>query len=112
MNEVAVEPITADDADLAAHLEAGDLPALMLAFTDPGSVVGAWTHYLIFDLFVGAWMVRDARREDIHHLAIVVPLLLTLMMGPVGLLLYIALKGVMKQKFSLSEQDMPVKAAA
>ncbi|MBO6658876.1 MAG: DUF4281 domain-containing protein [Pseudomonadales bacterium] len=79
------------------------LQSLMMAFTDPGSVVAAWTHYLIFDLFVGAWMVRDAKREEILHLAIVIPLVLTLMAGPVGLLLYVALKGAMRRKFGFLE---------
>ena len=81
----------------------GSLEELMVAFTNPIMVVAAWVHYLVFDLFVGAWMVRDARRHNIPHLSIVVPLVLTLMAGPFGLLLYIALKGIWKRRFSLDE---------
>ena len=60
----------------------GSIAALQIAFSDPGALVGAWVHYLVFDLFVGAWMARDALRHQIPHLAIVLPLLLTFMAGP------------------------------
>ena len=79
------------------------LAGLMIAFSVPEGLIGAWVHYLIFDLFVGAWIVRDAKREDIHHLATVIPLLLTFMAGPFGLVLYIALRGGLKRRFTLSE---------
>ena len=79
------------------------IAGLQIAFSDPRSLVAAWVHYLVFDLFVGAWMVRDARREGIAHLAIVIPLILTFMAGPFGLFLYIALRGAWKRRFSLAE---------
>jgi hypothetical protein len=79
------------------------IAGLQIAFSDPRALVGAWVHYLVFDLFVGAWMVRDARREGIAHLAIVIPLILTFMAGPFGLVLYVALRGVWKRRFSLDE---------
>ncbi len=79
------------------------IAGLQVAFSDPRTLVAAWVHYLVFDLFVGAWQVRDARREGIHHLAIVIPLLLTFMAGPLGLALYIALRGVWKKRFTLTE---------
>ena len=79
------------------------LQGLLIAFSDPGTLVGAWTHYLIFDLFVGAWLVRDAKRENIHHLAVVIPLVLTLMAGPIGLVLYLAIRGILRRRFTLIE---------
>ena len=59
--------------------------------SDMGVVVG-WAHYLVFDLFVGAWIVRDSTRRGINHLAIVPCLLFTFMLGPIGLLMYVALR--------------------
>ena len=79
------------------------LQGLLIAFSDPDTLVGAWSHYLIFDLFVGAWLVRDAKRENIHHLAVVVPLILTLMAGPLGLVLYLVIRGVWRRRFTLVE---------
>ena len=55
------------------------------------------------DTLVGAWLVRDAKRESIHHLAIVVPLALTLMAGPLGLLIYLAIRGILRRRFTLIE---------
>ena len=86
------------------------LQGLLIAFSDPGAVVGAWTHYLVFDLFVGAWIVRDAKREQIHHMAIVVPIIFTLMLGPVGILLYVVIRGIMRKRFSFVESREPIVA--
>jgi hypothetical protein len=47
-----------------------------------------WMHYLAFDLFVGMWELRDAQRISLPHLLLVPCLLLTLLFGPIGLVLY------------------------
>ncbi len=83
----------------------GSLGALQIALSAPDALVAAWVHYLVFDLFVGAWMTRDAKRHGIMHVAIVIPLILTLMAGPLGLLLYIALRAGWKQRFTLNEAE-------
>ena len=67
---------------------AGSLPEVMKMFRQPAMVLIGWVHYLAFDLFIGAWEARDARRRGVPHLALVPCLLLTFMFGPVGLLLY------------------------
>lgn len=72
-------------------------------FTSRQTVIACWVHYLIFDLFVGAWEVRDARRLGIPHLAVVPSLVLTLLFGPVGLLTWIAIRAALRRTFSLVE---------
>lgn len=57
----------------------------------PSSKAG-WTHYLAFDLFIGGWEVRDARQRGIPHLLVVPVLVLTFLVGPAGLLLYLAIR--------------------
>lgn len=57
-------------------------------FADPWLLLAGWVHYLVFDLFIGAWEVRDAGRVGIPHLLVVPCLVLTFLFGPVGLLLY------------------------
>jgi hypothetical protein len=83
----------------------GTLEGLMISFTDPQAVVTGWTHYLAFDLFVGAWQVRDAKRVGIPHLAIVVPVLLTFAAGPLGLMIYLIMRLAWKKRFTLAEGD-------
>lgn len=69
-------------------------------------VLAGWVHYLIFDLFIGAWQVRDAHRRGVHH-GLVVPCLIgTLMFGPVGLLAYLLLRGATKRVFTLQELEL------
>jgi hypothetical protein len=68
------------------------LDGLMVFFTYKPAVVAGWIHYLVFDLFVGAWEVRDARRRGLNHPLVVPCLLLTLLLGPVGLMLYLIVR--------------------
>ncbi|MBW2524433.1 MAG: DUF4281 domain-containing protein [Deltaproteobacteria bacterium] len=70
--------------------------------TRHGALVG-WIHYLVFDLFVGAWEVRDARRNQIHHGFVVPCLVLTLMLGPLGLATYLAIRLVKTRRAALLE---------
>jgi hypothetical protein len=69
-----------------------DLAGVMALFDHPNGVLTGWTHYLAFDLFVGAWIGRDAQRQGLAHLFTVPCLLATLMFGPVGLVLYFLLR--------------------
>jgi hypothetical protein len=68
------------------------LSGVATLFGNPWLLVAGWTHYLAFDLFVGSWEVRDARERGIPHLLIVPCLVLTLMFGPAGWLLYLAVR--------------------
>ena len=61
-------------------------------FSHPVGVLTGWTHYLVFDLFVGAWISRDAIQKDINYWLVIPCLFFTLMFGPVGLLLYFLLR--------------------
>jgi hypothetical protein len=66
----------------------------MLLFTDHWLVLAGWVHYLAFDLFIGSWQVRDARRNRVPFLLVLPCLLLTFLFGPIGLLLYLFLAGL------------------
>ena len=70
------------------------LSGVMLLFTDRWLVLAGWVHYLAFDLFIGSWQVRDARRNHVPFLLVVPCLLLTFLFGPIGLLLYLFLAGI------------------
>jgi len=68
------------------------LPDVMLLFTNPAIALAGWLHYLAFDLFVGAWEVRTARRAAIPHLMVLPCLVLTFLFGPIGLLAFLGLR--------------------
>jgi len=97
---------------LATFLTGPDLPedggfgtfaGVMTLFTSPHAVLAGWVHYLTFDLFVGAWEVRDARRRGVPHLWLLPCLFFTLMLGPIGLLLYLALRYALLRTTTLEE---------
>jgi hypothetical protein len=72
----------------------GSLADVMKLFSDPWVVLAGWIHYLAFDLFVGAWEVRDAERHGLSHWFVVPCLFLTFMLGPIGLLMYMGIRAV------------------
>lgn len=57
-------------------------------------LLAGWIHYLTFDLFIGAWEVRDAKERGIHRLLVLPCLILTFLFGPVGLLSYFTLRSL------------------
>ena len=65
-------------------------------------MVAGWAHYLAFDLFVGAWIVEDALKRGAPAWLRMVPLPLTLMFGPAGLLLYLAGRTVVPVRGALT----------
>jgi hypothetical protein len=75
----------------------GSLDSVVMLFSDPNLLLAGWIHYLAFDLFVGAWEVRDAQRVGIHHLFVIPCLFLTLMAGPAGLAFYWLLRCLVVQ---------------
>jgi len=84
-------------AMMVAYLPDGEggfasLPEVMQLFTVPGLAMAGWLHYLAFDLFIGGWEVRTARREGISHWLVLPCLALTLLAGPIGLLLFLTLR--------------------
>ena len=79
------------------------LPAVMALFAHPVGALNSWIHFLIFDLFVGAWITRDAGRLGFTRLATLPFLFFSLMFGPLGLLLWLVFKGLTGRGWSLQE---------
>lgn len=74
------------------------LANVMKLFTHEWAVLAGWIHYLAFDLFVGSWEVRDSQRRGISHFLVIPCLFLTFLFGPIGFLLYTAIKLFMPRK--------------
>lgn len=70
------------------------LDELMKTFSVKEAVVAGWAHYIVFDLFVGAWIARDAQRAGLNQFIVAPSLLLTFLLGPIGLLSYLLLRGI------------------
>jgi len=61
-------------------------------FANPWVLTAGWIHYLAFDLFIGAWEVRDSQRLGIRHVYVLPCLAFTFLLGPIGLLMYLGLR--------------------
>jgi hypothetical protein len=69
----------------------GSLDGVVALLSRREAILAGWIHFLAFDLFVGSWMAEDAPRAGVPHWLLVPLLVLTLMAGPAGLLLYLLL---------------------
>jgi len=90
-----------DDPEDKMRGDFWSLKGVINLFKSPRAVLAGWVHYLAFDLAVGAFIVADAARYDIHQLLLLPILMLTLMFGPAGLLAYFILKSVMMGELQL-----------
>ncbi len=79
----------------------GSAAEVAILFSNPYLLTGGWIHYLAFDLFVGSWEVRDSKKQGIHHFLVVPCLLLTFLLGPTGLLLYLSIRFVKTKRLML-----------
>ena len=69
----------------------------------PESAAAGWLHYLAFDFWVGTWIIKHSRKEKISNKIIVLPLLFTFILGPVGILVY-SLILLAKKSFSQASE--------
>ena len=74
------------------------LAGLRHVFTDDWVFVAAWTHYLVFDMVVGAWIARDSVTLGMPWLVRTAALVLTFVAGPVGFLLHILGRAALRKK--------------
>ena len=61
-------------------------------FQNDNAVAMGWIHYLAFDLFVGAYIVKKSQQLQISRWLYTLPLPFTFMFGPVGYLLFFLIK--------------------
>lgn len=74
------------------------LAGVVQLFENPWGVLAGWIHYLAFDLFIGAWETRDAMERGIHRLLLLPCLILTFLLGPVGLAVYFVVRFIHRSR--------------
>ena len=78
---IATAMATADE-----RIDFADPESVMRAFQIPEGLLAGWTHYIVFDLFVGRWIWETALEEGRPAR---LSLLLTWWFGPAGLTLFL-----------------------
>jgi hypothetical protein len=84
------------------------LMGLRTLFESDQFLLAGWVHYLAFDLFIGAWIARNADRLSISRLLQAPILIMTFMFGPVGLVLFLAMRMVLSPSTKESENQKGV----
>ncbi|MEO8249967.1 MAG: ABA4-like family protein [Burkholderiales bacterium] len=84
----------------------GSLDAVATLFAAPGKLLGGWVHYLAFDLLIARWIVDDGLAARLPRWLLLPCLIPAFLYGPVGLLLYLALRTVAIRGRRMDRQDL------
>ena len=57
-------------------------------FTDKSYLMMFWIHFISINLFTGGWIVRDSQKLSINKILVIIPLVITYLIGPIGLFFY------------------------
>ena len=57
-------------------------------FTDESYLMMFWIHFISINLFTGGWIVKDALRLSMNKFLVAIPLFITYLIGPIGLIVY------------------------
>jgi len=71
-------------------------------FRSKEMLLTGWLNYLSFCLLVGTWQTHDARQLKIGHIFVIPSLLLTMLTGPAGLLVYLVVRFFRTKKWGVA----------
>ena len=67
------------------YLGLGNLSEL---FSDNLYLMFFWIHFIAINLFTGGWIAKDAQKFSINRILLTIPLIITYLVGPIGLFIY------------------------
>ena len=88
------------DGNFSLYLGLSELSRL---FEDHLYIMIFWTHFIAINLFIGGWIVKDSQKFSINKVLMAVPLIVTYLIGPLGLLLYWIIRIFYAKRISLYE---------
>ena len=62
-----------------------------------------WIHFISINLFVGGWIVKDSQKFMINKILVGIPLIITYLIGPLGILIYWLIRIFFAKSISLYE---------
>ncbi len=57
-------------------------------FSNDNFLMLFWIHFVSINLFVGGWIVRDSQRLGVNRIIVAFPLIITYLIGPLGIFIY------------------------
>jgi hypothetical protein len=68
------------------------LAGLRELVADPRALAALWAQIIAWDLLVGRWMYLDSRERGVHPLLMAPLMVLTILLSPIALPIYLALR--------------------
>ena len=72
-------------------------------FEYPSFLILFWVHFLSINLVCGGWIVKDSQKFGINKLLMSLPLMITYLIGPIGLTLYWLIRIFYAKRLSLHD---------
>ena len=88
------------DGNFTLYLGLSELSRL---FEDHLYIMIFWTHFIAINLFIGGWIVKDSQKFSINKVLMAVPLIVTYLIGPIGLFLYWIIRIFYAKRINLYE---------
>ena len=88
------------DGNFSLYLGLSELSRL---FEDHLYIMIFWTHFIAINLFIGGWIVKDSQKFSINKVLMAVPLIVTYLIGPIGLFFYWIIRIFYAKRISLYE---------
>ena len=57
-------------------------------FSDTTFLMMFWIHFVAINLFVGGWILKDSQKFGVNRYLLGVPLIITYLIGPLGIFIY------------------------
>jgi hypothetical protein len=70
-------------------------------FENKSFLILFWVHFLAMNLFCGSWIVKDSQLFHMNKFIVSLPLIVTYLIGPIGVLLYWIIRIFYAKKISL-----------
>ena len=88
------------DGNFTLYLGLSELSRL---FEDHLYIMIFWIHFIAINLFIGGWIVKDSQKFSINKVLLAIPLIVTYLIGPIGLFLYWIIRIFYAKRISLYE---------
>ncbi len=62
-----------------------------------------WIHFISINLFVGGWIIKDSQKFMINKILVGIPLIITYLIGPLGIFIYWLIRIFFAKSISLYE---------
>jgi len=88
------------DSNFSLYLGLNELSRL---FEDNLYIIIFWTHFVAINLFIGGWIVKDSQKFMINKILLAIPLIITYLIGPIGLFIYWIIRIFYAKRINLYE---------